>query len=460
MSAKMQQGIYFLQLPILELENTIEEELDENPLLEILEEKMNEDSEEEEEPSDLIEELSFDERNFEVLRRLDDDFKDSLYQEGFSSERGADEDRLHAFLNSLVQKRETLFEFLMKQAGEAFSEKKERDVSEGIIGSLDEKGFLTTSLDEIAFLTDTEEAIVRKVLMKIKEFDPPGIAAGSLQECLLIQLRRKGKEKTLAYRIIDEHFENLLQNKINLIKAKLKAPLEKINEAVKIHIAALDLNPGYQFGDESPKEIAPDLLIVQEEDALVVKVNNERLPELVINRKYVNMFQDKDLSKDEKEFLKKKIESAKWLIKNISQRQSTMQRIGEWLLDKQRAFFSEPKGELTPACMQELATDLELHESTIARAINNKYLYCDRGMIPLRHFFTASYTSLSGETLSAKTVKDTLKEIIGKENKKKPLSDNFLEKELKKRGIPCARRTIAKYRGELNIGNVHQRREF
>jgi len=444
MSARMQQGIYFLQLPILELEATIEQELDQNPLLEILEP-------EEEEERDEEQELD---QDCDLLAKLQED---NLNQESFRKEKDAD---LQTFLESLIQKRETLFENLMKQACEAFTKKEEIETATGIIGSLDERGFLTTPLDEIAFLTKTEEPFVKEILSKIQEFDPPGIAAESLQQCLLIQLRRNGLEKSLAYRLVDEHLEDLIQNKISLIENKLHESRENINKAVKEHIAPLDLKPGNQFSENVPNEIVPDLSIVEEEGVLVVKVGVDRLPELKINRNYVAMFKDKSLSKEEREFLRSKMESAKWLLKNIFQRQSTLERIGNWLLEKQRPFFTESTGQLLPAFMRELAEELGLHESTIVRAISNKYLYCERGMLPLRTFFTAAYTGASGEQISAKTVKDTVKEMIAKENKKHPLSDKDLETELEKLGIPVARRTIAKYRNELNIGNAHQRRKY
>lgn len=464
MSAKMQQGIYFLQLPIQELEATIEEELEENPLLEILEEEERIDDEEEEweRASDTNgeDELSFDEKDFDVLSRLDEDFKEDLYLEKSGSEPYEDKDKLKTFLLSLVQKRETLFENLMRQAEEVFSIKDEMQAAEAVIGSLDERGFLTTPLDEIAFLSGKTPELVSDVILRIQEFDPPGICASSLQHSLLLQLKRKGKEGSLAFTIVDNFFDELIQNKIKWIASKLKESPEKIKQEVKENIAQLDLNPGYLFLEQGQKEIIPDLSIEEEEGKLIVKANSERLPELKINRQYIQLLQDKSLNKGEKDFLKHKIESAKWLIKNISQRQSTIERIGEWLAEKQKAFFLDPKGLLTPACMRELADDLELHESTIARAIANKYLSCDRGIFPLRKFFTASYTSLAGETISAKTVKDILQEIIAGEDKKNPLSDLNIEKELQKRGIPCARRTISKYRLELNIGNVHQRREF
>lgn len=458
MSAKMQQGIYFLQLPIQELESAIEEEIDKNPLLEILETEEEEDLEQNNEKP--VKELSFDEKNFELLMRLDNDFKDNLYQENFSAKQDNDDDQLHTFLTSLIQKRETLFDTLMTQSLECFSEKNELSIAECLIGSLDERGFMTSDIEEIAFLAKADAEAVKKVLKKIQEFDPPGIAAINLKESLLIQLKRKGLYKTLPYLIVEDHFDDLIQNRMNVIKAKLKVSVESIKEAVKEFISTLDLKPGFLYNDASLQQVIPDISIIQEDDNLIVKVNSERLPELTINRSYMKLFHDKTLGKDEQEFLKNKIESAKWLIKNIFQRQSTLERIGHWLLEKQRSFFSDANGQLKAACMRELADDLQLHESPIARAIGDKYLYCDRGMLPMRKFFTASYTSLSGETLSAKTVKDILKEIIGAENKKKPLSDQLLENELKKKGIPCKRRTIAKYRLELNIGNVRERREF
>ena len=200
--------------------------------------------------------------------------------------------------------------------------------------------------------------------------------------------------------------------------------------------------------------------MTQEEDKLTIIINDDRLPTIRLNSRYLRMLDDKNLPKETRDFIRNKLASAKWLLKNIDQRNDTIYRLVESLTKYQNDFFLTPNGKLVPLTMKVLAEELGLHESTIARAVANKYVDTPRGILPLRYFFSNAYTTAEGEDISSKTVRDVLKKIIEKENKKRPLSDEALSKVLEKKGIPCARRTVAKYRSEMYIGNTKQRREF
>lgn len=471
MSPQMQQAIHLLQMPVQELSNVIETELQQNPVLENEESNPEENAELEsleiehtEEPENQEigpeRELLFDERDFEIIQRLDSEFKDYLSDSAnYSAPDPQEQEKLHTFLENSVQISESLFEHLMQQARETFSSK-QLSMAEAIIGNLDASGFLHTPLSEIGALYHCHTEELSQMLKEIQQFDPIGVGATSLQESLLIQLEACGKKNSLAYKIISAHYQDLLHNYIPIIQKSLRTSAEEINLAINQDISRLDLHPGANYSREKAAPIIPDVALVEEDERLIVAVNNDQLPPLRINQRYMQMLYDENLCKETKDFIKNKIMSARWLLHNIFQRNDTIERIAESLAKRQKDFFLNPNGTLTPLTMKTLADELSVHESTIARAVANKYLSSPRGIFPLRFFFSNAYVSEKGDDISAKTVKNILKELIDTEDKAKPISDQQLSKEIQTRGIPCARRTIAKYRAELNIGNAQQRRKF
>lgn len=458
MSPQMQQALHYLQLPIQELSAQVEIELEQNPVIDLTEE------EGEEGPSSIDEgekRIDFDENNFEIFQRLDDDFA-SLFNEaaGAMQPRSREEDKLHTFLESSIEATPSLFEHLMQQAQETFVKPEQLKIAEEIIGNFDENGFLTTDLKEIAELTGIPLPSLRRVLRKIQTFEPCGVGANSLQQALLLQLRAKGKRKTLAYRILSEYYKDLLHNHIPRIRKGLNCTTQEINHAVEQEIACLDMHPGVGFKKGINAVIRPDLKIALEGDIPTVNANQDAIPEFHFNRKYIHMLRDENLPLDTKEFIKSKLLAAKWLLRSIDQRGQTLERIGSALAKHQASFFASPEGELKPLTMRELADELEIHESTVARAVANKYVDTPRGIFPLRYFFSNEYEKMSGEKISSTTVRDLLKALIDREDKQKPLSDEALADQIKAQGIDCARRTVAKYRAEMQLGNAHQRKRY
>lgn len=473
MSRQMQQAIHLLQMPVMELAPAIDMEMEQNPVLEYLEEQ--------EEPADIAEQalqedsleddagdearpeeaLAFSEHDFEILRRLDEDFRDHFSEsQDLPPPRTADDDKRQTFLESSIVAEEHLFGHLMQQAKEVFDDQRDLLLAEAIIGSLDSSGFLSTPLQEIAAMHKCTVAKLEEILAVIQTFHPVGVGARDLKESLLIQLRAQNKQDTLAYAIIDKHFDDLLHNRVPMIKRKLHCSLEEISEMVDHHIAKLDLHPGAQLTSQVVAHAVPDVFIRQEDDQLLVSVNDESLPSLKLNRKYMRMLDDESVPVETKDFIKQKIMSAKWLLKNLWQRNDTLERIAQSLARRQREFFINPEGKLIPLTMKAIAEELELHESTVARAVANKYIETPRGLLPLRSFFTNAIEVQEGGDMSSKTVRDILQELIGNEDKAHPLSDEDLAAQMKARGIQCARRTIAKYRGLLGIGNAQQRRKY
>jgi len=458
MSPQMQQALHYLQLPIQELSAEVEMELEQNPVIELEEEQG------EEEVSlgdDGEKKVDFDENNFEIFQRLDDDFA-TLFNEsaGAVQPRTREEDRLHTFLESSIEAVPSLFEHLMQQAQETFTKPEQLKIAEEIIGNFDENGFLTTGLEEIAESTGMPLPLLRRVLRKIQTFEPCGVGANSLQQALLLQLRAKGKRKTLAYKILSEYYKDLLHNHIPRIKKGLNCTTQEINCAVEKEIACLDMHPGVGFKKGINEIIRPDLKIDHEGDTLAVSASQSAIPEFHFNRKYIQMLRDENLPADAKEFIKSKLLAAKWLLRSIDQRGQTLERIGTALAKHQAPFFASSEGELKPLTMRELADELEIHESTVARAVANKYVDTPRGIFPLRYFFSNEYEKKSGEKISSTTVRDLLKALIEREDKHKPLSDEALAEQIKAQGIDCARRTVAKYRAEMQFGNAHQRKKY
>jgi RNA polymerase sigma-54 factor len=472
MSRQMQQAIHLLQMPILELSTAIEEELEHNPVLEYSEEsetveELDELKIEEENADELSidptaeSELQFDQHDFDTLRRLDDDFRGSLSEtRSINGKNTTEQEKLQQFLEGSIRQEVSLFEYLMQQARETFDNEGDIKLAESIIGNFNENGFLSTSLEEIAILESCDISTLENLLSTIQTFDPPGIGARNLQESLLIQLRQQSKQSTLAYKIIEKNFDDLLHNRIPNIKKSLCCTAKQFNEMLDQHIVKLDLHPGASFSKQVNSTILPEAYIRQEEDKLVVIVNEDSLPPLRLNRRYLQMLEDKNLSKGDKNYVRQKVVSAKWLIRNIFQRNDTIERITQELALRQKEFFLNPQGKLMPITMRSIAEVLGLHESTIARAVAHKYIETPRGLLPLRSFFTSAIATNEGEHLSSQSVKDLMLDIIKQENKSRPLSDEAIAALIKAKGINCARRTITKYRISLNIGSSQQRRKF
>lgn len=471
MSPQMQQAIHLLQMPIMELSTMVDAEMEHNPILEYADETNVDDDRVREAEEEVYEEnrdadfevereVTFDDKDFEIMKRLDEEFRDHFDQNaGFNTRRSAQEEKLKAFMESSIKSQITLFEYLMNQARETFETEVELDMAEAIIGNLDERGFLEMELEEMSLLYELDLDQLITVLEEIQAFEPHGVGARNVRESLLIQLNFQGKKGSVAYQIIDQCYDDLLYNRIPLIKKLLGYSADEIHDAVQSEIAKLDLYPGTWFSNEVSQFITPDISIIEDGEGLKVEVEDSILPSLKLNSKYMQMLNDDSLPEETREFIRQKVASGKWFMRNIHQRNETLTRIVDYLLKYQSAFFRSSEGKLQPLTMKTVADSLEVHESTVARAVSNKYLDCPRGLLALRSFFTNSYTTVEGD-ISSQTVKDLLLELLDGENKRKPLSDEKLSVMIKAKGIPCARRTVAKYRGELNIGNASQRRKF
>ncbi len=465
MSPQMQQALHLLQMPVMELSQVISAEMEQNPVLEYENEDAENDNwelESSNESDDISEqEMDFDRADFEVLKQLDDEFSNLyLENEGFRPCRTQEENSLQSFLESTIQKQESLFEHLSKQAKDSFNTDQEINDAELIIGNLDENGFLSTPLEEISLLNDIPLTKLQALLKTIQTFSPHGVGARSLQESLLIQLSLNHLKNSLAYKIIEKFFNEMLHNKIPIIRKKLNCSTVEVQEAIEKTISKLDLHPGMTFAPSVNQPITPDVLIKIENNEFEIVINEESIPGIKINHKYLKMLDDLKTSSTTQEYIKTKIASGKWLLKNIHQRNETLRNITDHITKKQKDFFIDPQGKLKPMTMKSVAEKLGIHESTVARACANKYITCSKGILTFRSFFTNAYTTDRGNDISATTVKQLILKLVEAEDKKKPFSDEDLSKKVREQGVSCARRTVAKYRYELNIGNTSQRKLF
>lgn len=458
LSTEMQQALHLLQLPLLELAQVLETEMEENPVLDMSQEINDE---EEEEIEEVVEnrELDFTDGDFGILTQIDDEFSD-LVLDAPAASRTREDDKRQSFLESAILDEPSLYETLMRQCAETFETDEEMKLAEILVGYIDDHGFLSTPLKEIAQLFEGKVKNFEKVLIQIQTFDPPGVGAKNLQEALLIQLRHQNKENTLSYKIIEKFYDELLHNRIPNIQKGLKTTLDAINYEIEHTISKLDNHPGMSYSKNPIPYITPDVKVEEIDGVLEVIVNNESLPPLRLNRSYLKMLEQDSLPAETRKFIEDKIHGAKWLMRVVNQRESTLSRICKTLIAKDREFFLAPEGRMKPLTMKTIADELQLHESTIARAVQNKYVSCPRGTLPLRSFFTSTFVATDGEEVSSRTVKDILKNLIEQEDKSHPLSDEELSKIIQAKGIPCARRTVAKFRASLSLGNQHQRRKF
>ena len=467
MTPQLQQAIKLLQLSRLELAEMINQEMEENPLLE----EVSGEEETETAQSAEIDELPVDpdavkiEHTAELTGEGDgrEDFDWEGYLEDYipprASHEGRDGDEAPNWDN-LLTRPSTLADHLMWQLMLSRLTPAEVAVGEQIIGNLDQNGYLAATLAEIATAANVTEEFVAAVLAKIQEFDPPGIAARDLKECLLIQARQLGADP-LVEAIINGCLKELETKNYALIAKKLKVDIAAVIEAVGI-ISNMDPRPGSIYSEEKPQAIIPDVYVIKSGDDYKIVLNEDAMPRLRISSFYKDIgahMNGRD-AEQSRRYIRERVQSAQWLIKGIQQRQRTITRVTESIVRFQRDFFDRGIQYLKPLVLRDIADDLEMHESTISRVVTNKYMYTPRGTFELKYFFSSSIRKTSGDAIASKSVKDAIKKIVTSEDPKQPYSDNEIVDILGAQGIKIARRTVAKYRAVMNILPSSQRKKY
>jgi len=470
MTPQLQQAIKLLQLSRLEMIDVINQEMEENPLLEDSPPDEFDDTERdhgsEEGTIPEREELKGIERTEEITGEGDgkEDFDWSSYLEDYGTV-GATYDRKDGEAPSwdnLLTEKSTLTDHLMWQLKLSRFTEQEMRIGEQIIGNLDQNGYLAASIEEIARLENITDGEVEAVLEKIQEYDPPGVAARSLQECLLIQFRVMAIDNPLVETIIRNHMKDLEIKNYNHIAKKNKVALEEVLQAVMM-ISNMDPRPGSVYNEERIQAIIPDVYVFKSDDDYKIVLNDDGLPRLRISNFYKEIMgsvKGGSNSENGKRYIRERVQSATWLIKSIQQRQRTIYKVAESIVRYQKEFFDRGIDYLKPLVLRDIAYDVEMHESTISRVVTNKYMYTPRGIFELKYFFSSSIHKKNGEAIASKSVKEEIRKVISAEDPQNPYSDHEIVSLLEGKGINIARRTVAKYREMMNILPSSRRKRY
>ena len=451
LAPQLQQSLQILQAPTLELRNIVQQELQTNPVLEEeaganeLEQPSGDDSEFQEE--------------FERLARLDEEWRDYMAQNvSYASRNQEDEERRQFFFDSLATQ-ETLQQHLLEQLNTAEVTPAQRNAAELIIGSIDDLGFLPISLQDISATSQIPVADLEPMLELIQTFHPVGVGAHDLRECLLIQLRRLGKEDGLEYRIVDGYLEDLGRKKFPEIARRLGVTVDEVQRAANF-ISTLDPRPGQIFAPDPNNYVLPDVTVEKVGDDYTVTLNGDQIPHLRISKTYKDLMSQGRNAMEVRDYIRDKIRSGKFLIKSIHQRQQTILNIATEIVKRQREFLDHGTAFLKPMTMVQIAEVVGVHETTVSRAISGKYMATPQGVFEMKYFFTPGYETADGVALSNTSVKEAIADLVRHEEARNPLSDKEIVEILSERGIPIARRTVAKYRAELNILPSNLRKQF
>jgi RNA polymerase sigma-54 factor len=462
MTPQLQMAIKLLQLSRLELLDTIHQELEENPALEEVQdsaadENLTEQSEKPSEDKSTTEEVTIEEK-------IHDDIDWSNYlgeynTPGKVSYESEDRDtpRYEAFIAPKKSLRDhLLWQFLMTKPSIG-----QEPIASLIVGNLNKDGFLDSTVEEIAMMSNSSVEAVEDLLAKMQSFDPIGVCARDLKECLLIQANHFAFENTIVTDIISNHLHDLEKKNYKGICKALKTNMDEVVSAVNV-IKAFEPKPGRQFSDETPQYINPDIHVYKLEGDFVIMLNDDGMPKLRVNSFYKRTIsQGKKISGEAENYIQDKIRSAAWLIKSIHQRQKTIYKVMESILGFQREFFEQGIAHLKPMVLRDVAQDIGMHESTISRVTTNKYAYTPQGIFELKYFFNSSIRRAYGGNIASASVQEKIRLIILNEDSKKPYSDDKISQLLKQdHHIHIARRTVAKYREMLKILPSNKRKQI
>jgi RNA polymerase sigma-54 factor len=460
LSPQLQQSLLILQTPLLELRNLVQQEMETNPVLEELPEEVRTDERGEAEPSA---DDNFD-NEFQKLASLDEEWRDYMAQsasyssDGSRSSREAQEKRQFLFDSIPVQ--DTLQQNLIGQLNQSVLSGSDRKAAELVIGNIDDNGFLQSTPEEMALNSGIPREDFEKMLALIQSFYPPGVGARDLRECLLIQLQRQEKENTLEYKIVSEHMEDLGRRRFPEIARRMGVSVEDVQKAAG-NIARLNPRPGQVFAAAPQNYVLPDVIVEKVDGEYQITLNNDQIPHLRISNLYKDIIASgNNQSGEVKDYIRDKIRSGKFLIRSIHQRQQTIFNIAQQIVSRQLDFLEHGPSHMKPMIMREIADAVGVHETTVSRAVSGKYMATPQGVFEMKYFFTSGYQTTTGESLSNISVKEAILDLVKHENGSAPLSDHEMVEILVERGIPIARRTVAKYRDELNILPSHMRRKY
>src|SRR5262245_6299330 len=492
LAPRMIQSMEILQLPIMALQERIAQELEENPMLErpegeaepaaqaevadaagasdVVEPPLPELAEKPVEQKELVVDSEHNnEEDFERLLNMPDDWQedDYTYSPRVSSNRiSEDGERVHDAISNLEARPQSLQDYLLEQFGFFSCPPEVREFAEFLIQNLDGNGRLPASLEDMAqnFAHSTGNVIspddAQAALSMIQRLEPRGVGARDLKECFLLQIGANTPHRDVLITLITSHLEDLAENRLPVIERKTGYSLDVIKEA-REELLHLNPRPGRDFEVAPAPNVVPDISVEQDASGkYVVRLEDEYTPRLNISRKYQQILANGQADQKTREYIKRKIESARWLIESIEQRYNTLKRVAQAIVDHQTAFLDKGPEFIVPLKMQQIADVVGVHVTTVSRAVDDKYIQTPRGIFPLKRFFGGGTTTADGEEVAWDIIRIKLKEIVDKEDKNDPLSDDALVSELAKQGYQLARRTITKYRKALKIPSSRQRRAY
>ena len=464
MTPQLQQAIKLLQLSRLELAEMIQQEMEQNPALEEsgTEELSDKNITAQETKTDSPEkEIPLKEVTIEEKVRTDTDWENYINEYNstgrvYTESENTETPNYEAFISG----KKTLRDHLQWQLRLYGLNDEEEKIGHAIIGNLNRDGYLCSDVEEIALACNSDIKFVEDILSILQTFDPPGICARDLCETLLIQVQHLGIDNPIITQIIKNHLKDLENRNGKKIAKALKISTDDVRAAVRI-IQYLEPKPGRKFSTDEPAYITPDIYVYKHGDDFKIVMNDDGLPKLKINRFYRDAIANgRKISKDTKNYLNEKMQSASWLIKSIHQRQKTIYLVMESILKFQKEFFEKGIAYLRPLILKDIAEDIEMHESTISRVTTNKYAYTPQGLFELKYFFNSSIERTGGESMASASVKDRIRLLIENEDHESPLSDEKLSSILQDANIQIARRTVAKYRKVLNILPSNKRKQL
>jgi len=451
LAPQLQQSLQILQAPTLELKNIVQQELQTNPVLE------------EEIGAFEAEERSKDDRDFqeefERLAKLDEEWRDYMAQNVTYSARNPEDEERHQFFFDSIASQETLQQHLLEQLNTAEVTASQREAAELIVGNIDEIGFLQSSLEEISQNTTHSVEELQQMLDLVQTFHPVGVGARDLRDCLLIQLRRLGKQDSIEYQIVDEFLEDLGRRRFPEVARRLGVTVEQVQQAANF-ISTLDPKPGQIFSPDPNSYVLPDVSVDKVDGGYSVTLNGDQIPHLRISKTYKDLMSHGSNGSEVRDYIREKIRSGKFLIKSIHQRQQTILNIANEIVKRQHEFLESGTAFLKPMTMVQIAEAVGVHETTVSRAISGKYMATPQGVFEMKYFFTPGYQTADGAALSNTSVKEAIADLVRSEHARNPLSDKEIVEILSDRGIPIARRTVAKYRAELNILPSNLRKQY
>lgn len=475
LAPKMIQSMEILQLPVLALQERVEQEINENPMLEVEDEDSSRENQSEDAPDPnkpieserelVVPDDQSNKEDFERLANMDGEMPQNFDDFRTSANRTQEaQDRQHDLMANAHERPESLNDFLLHQLAEVDVDTEIEAIAERIISTLDARngGYFKSSLRDMLPAGHSEEDFenAERALTLVQSFEPVGIAARDLSECLLNQLKPTVEHYEELKILIADHLEDLAENRLPQIEKKTGIPIATIQDA-KSEFAHLNPKPGAAFLATHVPIVTPDVVVeLNSEGRYMVRLEDDRVPSLRISDYYRKRLADPTATTEEKDFIRRKIESANWLIDAIQQRRGTVRKVAQAIVDYQKKFLDDGPEHIEPLKMQQIADVVGVHVTTISRAVDDKWIQTPRGIFPLKRFFVHGTRSEDGEDVAWETIRIKLTEIIDNENKQKPFSDDDLVKELAKHGLTVARRTITKYRKKLSIPSSRQRKDW